>query len=570
MSSFEQGMGKERLLDGSNRTELAIANHSRDRPSRRTLSPLRNPPQAEIEGLTYSTLSGGDGNGQVKSFAIYVSANGVEWGNPIVKGDLLTRLAAEQKILFPKPVTAPFIKFLITDSYSTGEPTCAAIGKLDVMAAVSMPREKVNIRVATESDDALKRVIQTFAQRAFVGKADDASLVPYVALARNRYQATGDFVAATKLALKAILCSRQFLLPEDDYPNDSYRIAAELARTLWLSVPDAELLDLAKRNQLSEPVVRNQIDRMLADHKFARMVHSFCDQWLHLRFFKQVPPSLKLYPLYDDLLDYYLPRETEMFLRHLILENLPASYLIDAEFSFLNQRLAQHYAVEGVTGQQMRKVKLPPESVRGGLLTMGSVLKVTTDGLDSSPIRRGAWISRRIAGNTLAPPPENISSIDADTSGATTLREQIELHQENESCAACHKSIDPYGFGLEGFDAVGQWRKRYRVSVPHGGTFGYQRGGHFSLAGEVDASGEIEGEAFEGVQGLKKILLANPEKIAYNLMKQYFEYANGREPTLAERVALFNRIGVDAEDWGMKDLVKEVLVFSLIGNRDEP
>ena len=569
VSSFEPGMGKERLLDGSNRT------HWRSKISDGPAEPphfvtIKNPERSEIEGLTYSTLSGGDGNGQVKSFAIYVSANGVEWGDPIVKGDLLTRLAAEQKILFPKPVTAPFIKFLITDSYSTGEPNCAAIGKLDVMAAVSVPREKVNISVATESDDALERVIQTFAQRAFAGKADDASLVPYVALARNRYQVTGDFVAATKLALKAMLCSRQFLLPEDDYPNQSYRIAAELARTLWLSVPDAELLDLAKKNQLSGPVVREQIDRMLSDHKSARMVHSFCDQWLHLRFFKQVPPSLKLYPLYDDLLDYYLPRETEMFLRDLILNNLPVGALIDAEFSFLNQRLAQHYGVEGVTGQQMRKVTLPPESVRGGLMTMGSVLKVTTDGLDSSPIRRGAWISRRIAGNTLAPPPENISSIEPDTSGATTIREQIQKHQEKDACAACHKNIDPYGFGLERFDAVGHYRARYRVSEPHGGTFGYQRGGHFSLAGEVDASGEIEGEAFEGVQGLKKILLASPEKIAYNLMKQFFEYANGREPTLAERVALFNRIGDDAEDWGMKDLVKEVLVFSLIENRDEP
>ena len=252
VSSFEPGLGKDRLLDGSNRTHWRskISDGPAEAPHFVT---IKNPERAEIEGLTYSTLSGGDGNGQVKSFAIYVSANGVEWGKPITRGDLLTRLAAEQKILFSKPVTSPFIKFLITDSYSTGEPTCAASGKLDVMATVSMPRDKVNITVATESDDALKRVVQIFAQRAFAGKADDASLLPYVALVRNRYQATGDFVGATKLALKAMLCSRQFLLPEDDYPNQSYRIAAELARTLWLSIPDAELLDLAKKNQLSEP-----------------------------------------------------------------------------------------------------------------------------------------------------------------------------------------------------------------------------------------------------------------------------------------------------------------------------
>ena len=564
VSSFENGMGSERLLDGSNRTgwQSKTSDASAGPPHFIT---IKNPQRAEIEGLSYATLSGGDGNGQVKSYAIYVSANGLEWGNPIMKGDLLTRLAAEQKIRFPYPVTAPFIKFLITDSYANEKSCFASIAKLDVMAEIALPGKKVKISVAIGNEDALKQVIHTFADRAFAGRADDASLMPYVALACDAYQASGDLVAATKLGLKAMLCSRQFLLPEPDYPNDSYRIAAELARTLWLSVPDAELLGLAKGDHLSEVVVRDQIDRMLDDPKSARMVHSFCNQWLSLRFFKQVPPSLKLYPLYDDLLDYYLPRETEMFLRYLVLNNLPVSSLIDAEFSFLNQRLAQHYAVEGVIGQQMRKVKLPPESVRGGLLTMGSVLKVTTDGLDSSPIRRGAWVSQTIAGNTLSPPPENISSIEQDASAATTIREQIALHQENATCATCHKDIDPYGFGLEGFDAVGQYRERYRVSLPHGGTFGYQRGGHFSLAGEVDASGEIEEEAFEGVEGLKKILLANPQKIAYNLMKQFFEYANGREPTLSERIALLNRIGDDVEDWGMKDLVKEVLVYSLIG-----
>ena len=568
VSSFEQGMGKERLLDGSNRTSWQSQTTPEPAESPHFVT-IENPQQAKIAGLTYSTLSGGDGNGQVKSFAIDVSADGAEWDNSIAKGDLLTRLAAEQKIRFPRPLSDPFIRFRIIDSYSTGEPTCASIGKLDVMAEVSVPREKVNIRVVTEDEDALKEVIRTFAERAFSGAADDETLAPYVALSRDAYQATGDFVSATKLALKAILCSRQFLLAEDDYPNDSYRIAAELARALWLSVPDAELMDLAKTDSLSEAAVRDQIDRMLADQKSARMVHSLCDQWLNLRFFKQVPPSLKLYPTYDDLLDYYLPRETEMYLRYLILKNLPASYLIDAEFTFLNQRLAQHYAVEGVTGQQMRKVDLPPDSVRGGLLTMGSILKVTTDGFDTSPILRGAWVSKNIAGNTLSPPPNNIKAIEADTSGATTLRAQIELHQENESCAACHKSIDPYGFGLEAFDAVGQWRKRYRVRVPHEGTFGYQRAGYFSLAGPVDASGEIDQEAFEGVEGLKKILLANPKKIAYNLMKQFFEYANGREPTLTERIELVERIPSNAADWGMKDLVKEVLVFSLIGNGDE-
>ena len=430
------------------------------------------------------------------------------------------------------------------------------------MADVSEQMQPVNVRVNSPTDDDLKQVIRSFAERAFATELDEKELAPYFQVGLDAYRETGDFVAATKLGIKSILCSHRFLLMPGRHGNDSLRIAADLARTLWLSVPDRRLLDVAKRDGLSEAALCDEIDRILEDQKSERMVHSFCDQWLNLRSFEKVPPSLKLYPSYDDLLDYYLPRETEAYLRHLILENLPASKLIDSDFSFLNQRLAQHYAVEGVRGQHLRKVALPPDSPRGGLLTMGSILKVTTDGFTTSPILRGAWVSKNIAGNTLAPPPENITAIEADTSGAKSMREQIELHKENETCAACHKSIDPYGFALESFDAVGQLRTRYRVKLPHEGTFVFRREGYFSLAGEVDASGEIEEEAFEGVDGLKKILLANPKEIAYNLMKQFFEYANGRTPSLAERIELSRRIPYDAENCGMKDLIKEVLVFS--------
>ena len=197
------------------------------------------------------------------------------------------------------------------------------------------------------------------------------------------------------------------------------------------------------------------------------MIHSFCDQWLNLRSFNKVAPSLKLYPLYNDLLNHYLPLETEAYLNHLIQENLPVGHLIDADFSFLNQRLAQHYGVEGVIGQQLRKVPFGPEVPRGGLLTMGSILKVTADGFDTSPIRRGAWVSKNIAGNTLAPPPEEVKAIEPEHGKeAAALREQIEEHKTNPVCYACHKSIDPYGFALENFDATGQWRTQY-LSLIH-------------------------------------------------------------------------------------------------------
>ncbi|MEE2781069.1 MAG: DUF1588 domain-containing protein [Planctomycetota bacterium] len=563
VSSFQAGREKEQMLDGSNRTywQSQTSPHPAEPPHFVT---IENPQKAKLSGLDYSTPSGGDGSGQVKTFEVYASDDQADWGAPLVRGELLTRLAAEQRIHFPAPTDKRFIKFLITDSDSTGEQSLASIGKLDVVADVSKPLQPVRVRVASSSEGDLKRILHRFAERAFSSRLHDDELAPYLQMSREVYRETGDFVSAAKLGIKAILCSHRFLLRPGPYDNDSYRIAAELARTLWLSVPDEQLSRLAKSDQLTKGALRNEIDRMLDDDKSTRMIHSFCDQWLNLRSFRQVTPSLKLYPTYGDLLDYYLPLETEAYLRYLILENLPVGNLIDSDFSFLNQRLAQHYGIEGVTGQRLRKTAFPTESLRGGLLTMGSVLKVTTDGFDTSPIRRGAWISKNVVGNTLAPPPANVSSIEPDTSGATTIRQQMALHQENASCATCHRSIDPYGFALEGFDAVGQERTRYRVSRPHGGTFGFQREGHFSLAGEVDSSGQLEGEEFADVRGLKKILLANEKKIAYNFMKQFFEYANGRPPSLAERIALSERI----EDAGrMKDLVKEVLMLSFAGEQ---
>jgi hypothetical protein len=307
---------------------------------------------------------------------------------------------------------------------------------------------------------------------------------------------------------------------------------------------------------------------MLQDPKSGRMIHSFCDQWLNLRSFNKVAPSLKLYPLYNDLLDHYLPLETEAYLNHLIQENLPVGHLIDADFSFLNQRLAQHYGVEGVIGQQLRKVPFGTEVPRGGLLTMGSILKVTADGFDTSPIRRGAWVSKNIAGNTLSPPPEEVKAIEPEHGKeAATLREQIEEHKTNPACYACHKSIDPYGFALENFDATGQWRTQYRIKRPHRGTFTYQAKGYYKLAGEVDSAGEIDKARFEDVFGLKKILLSDHRKVAYNFSKKFFEYANGYKPNLEQRLELYAMIPAEAEACRMKDLITMVLVYSLEGEQ---
>ena len=536
VSSYQEGMEKEKLQDGSNRTFW----HTRFKP---TLAKpphyviLENPAGAKILGLSYATWSGGNGNGLVKAYEVHVSEDGKNWDSePIAKGQLETRLANEQPIMFRVKTRKRFIKFLITDAKTRDGRTQASKSKKDVIVDLPQSGDRLKVTIPLASEDDLKQVVRRFAERAFASTLTDDELAPYYQVGMQALAERGDFVQASKAAMKAVICSPRFLYALGNHDKTSRETVANLARALWLSVPDRQQLQRCKDETITEKNIRDEIGRMLRDDRSQRMVHSLCDQWLNLRSFNKVSPSLKLYPKYNDLLNHFLPLETEAYLHYLIQENLPVSYLIDSDFSILNQRLAQHYGIDGVYGQQMRKVTLGADSPRGGLLTMGSVLKVTTDGFDTSPILRGAWISKNIAGNTLSPPPENVKAIEPDTSHATTLREQIEEHKNNTTCYVCHKAIDPYGFALESFDATGQWRTKYRVEKPHRGTFQFRLEGYFGLAGEVDASGEVDDTKFDDVFGLKQILLSQHEKVAYNFAKKLLEYARGSGGTLAERV----------------------------------
>lgn len=438
------------------------------------------------------------------------------------------------------------------------------ISKLDVMTPEVQESTSTKIKVAAKTSTELKAVIKRFAERAFTSQLSDEELAPYYQVSLDGLNTGRDFVQATKLGLKAVISSPRFLMAPGEYTNPSEARAAHLARILWLSVPDEELRALVAKDTLDEKALRTQVTRMVNDPKGERMVESFCAQWLNLRGLGKVTPSLKLYPLFDDLMNHYLPLETQAYVSHLIRENLPPSYLIDSDFSFLNQRLAQHYGVEGVYGQELRKVSFPKGSPRGGLMTMASILKVTTDGHETSPILRGAWVSKNILGTPLSPPPPNVKVVEPDHSGATTLREQIAEHKRNKACYACHKSIDPYGFALEDFDASGQWRERYGIKQPHRGTFQYRPKGYFKLGAKVDSSGELGDQKFVGVQELKAILLKDQRKVAYNFAKKFFEYAKGHPPSLEQRLYLWRLLEDDHRQVGMKDIVTDVLVLSLI------
>ncbi|MGB0609523.1 MAG: DUF1592 domain-containing protein [Verrucomicrobiales bacterium] len=562
VSSEQIGMEKEKMQDGSNRTFW----HSRFNPT--VAEPphfviIHNKKHEEIHGLSYSKWTGGNGNGQVKAYSVYLSDNKINWGKPIIEGKLDTLRSYEQKIIFPQKTTRPFIKFEVTDAVSLDGKSIASIGKLDVITSVNDPILRSKISILSKSEKDLKRVIRNFAESAFSTDLANEDLLPYYNVSLSSYRNDGIFLNAVKAGLKSIICSHRFLLAPGEHSNKGYEIASKLSRILWLSVPDHELLSLAKNTKLDTETIRQQINRMLKDEKSSRMIHSFCSQWLNLRSFDKVSPSLKLYPEYNDILNHYLPIETEAFINHLIQDNLNINNLIHSDFAFLNQRLAQHYDIKGITGQKIRKISLPEDSVRGGLLTMGSILKVTADGFDTSPILRGAWISKNIVGNTLSPPPENIVAIEPDHNTNRNLKEQIEAHKKNKTCYSCHKSIDPYGFALENFDATGKWRTQYKIEKPHRGTFQFALGGYFNLSQRVDSSGTVENQKFDNISDLKKIIISDHKRIAYSFIKKFFEYANGYQPSLSQRLDLFALIPNNPKNCKTKDLITEVLMYSL-------
>lgn len=572
VSSFQVGMEKEKMLDRASQTFW----HTRFTPD--VAKPphfviVENPNYHPIAGLSYSTWTGGNGNGQVKAYSVSLSDDGKQWSQPVAQGKLEVMHAAEQEIYFPEKTNKRLIRFLITEAIELDGKSLASIGGLDVIldapASASEPaNSKLNIVVAAASEENLKRVLRRFAQRAFTTDVSDVELEPYFQVSLATYREQSHFLEATRAGLKSILCSHRFLLAPGVHSNPSYRTAADLARCLWLSVPDAKLMEIAKSDGLNTHTLPGEIQRMLEDPRAKRMIHSFSDQWLNLKGFNKVNPSLKLYPEYNELLNYYLPLETEEYLYHAIRNNLPVSRLIDSDFSILNQRLAEHYEIDGIVGQELRPVPLPKDSPRGGLLTMGSILKVTSDGFQTSPILRGAWISKNIAGNTLSPPPPNVKAIEPNSNKATSLKEQIEEHKQGTACYACHKSIDPYGFALENFDASGQWRTKYRTEVPHQGTFSYKREGYFEILGDIDASGEIGDSKFQDVRELKKILLSDHQKIAYNFARKFFEYTNGYEPSLKQRIDLYAMIEDQPEDCRLKDLITRIIIYSTL--RSQP
>jgi hypothetical protein len=401
-------------------------------------------------------------------------------------------------------------------------------------------------------------IVGNFAPRAFRRPPVAGELNAFIDLAKPAITEGRDLPDAVLLPLRSILSSPQFLL-FDEKPGrlDDHALANRLSYFLWKSMPDAELFALAKKGKLSQKeVLTAQIERMLNDVKAERFVRDFLGQWLRLYYVNATTPDENLYPEYDELLGRVITKETELFFTELVKKNLGVSNLVDSEFTFVNSRLARHYGLKPVAGQHMRRVELPADSPRGGMLTQASVLKSTANGTTTSPVTRGIFVLSNLLGMPPAPPPPDVGSIEPDTRGKTTIREILAAHRNIETCAKCHREIDPPGFALESFDPIGRFRTKYRITRFRDGL-------------PVDASGvTADGKKFSSIREFKKHLLAKNEQIARHFISRLVVYSTGGEIQFADREEL-DAIVDRTRDAGfpVRTIIHEVIKSKMFRNK---
>jgi hypothetical protein len=382
---------------------------------------------------------------------------------------------------------------------------------------VCRPAARPSDKTSAEEVACAKRILSTLASRAYrrpVTDADLNDLMPFYAAGR----AKSGFDTGIQQALERLLVSPQFLFRIERDPSGIaagtvYRIsdielASRLSFFLWSSIPDDELMNLAISGILKDPAILDQqVKRMLADPRSESLVTNFAAQWLFLRDVEQKQPDVLMFPDFDDGLRYGFERETELFIDSILRENRSVLELLSANYTFINDRLARHYGIPNIEGSYFRRYTFPETTVRGGLLGQGSILTLTSYSTRTSPVLRGKWVLENLLSAAPPPPPPNIPALQTEgrQNGETlTMREAMTQHRASPSCATCHARMDPIGFAMENFDAVGRWR-------------------------DADASGEFpDGTKFEGVAGLTQILLSRPDQFVSTVAGKLLMYSLGR------------------------------------------
>ncbi len=420
------------------------------------------------------------------------------------------------------------------------------------------------------------RLLTRFVPLAFRREVEPEEIQPFIAMAHRWLDEGAGFEGAMRTAYKLALTSPGFLYQQAGFPSGSNMeglltdaaLAERLSFFLWNSGPDQRLARLAKAGELSEPgSLRAEVDRLLDDPRSQRFVDDFLNQWLDLRLIDFTAPDSDLYPEYDPLLRWSLLAETRGFFREMLDKDLGAANIVHSDFTMLNDRLAKHYGIKSVRGFHMRRVALGPGTLRGGLLTHGSVLKVTANGSTTSPVVRGVWAMDRIVGDPAEPPPPGAPAIEPDIRGATTIRQQLEKHRADPRCAGCHAHFDPVGYALESFDVMGQQRGRYRILDPNKRDvivryFSHKPSPLKHIQGpKVETADKLEdGFEFKDIRDLKRHFAANPEGLARNLIERLLVYSTGASLTYADRAAV-NQIveKTRAGGFGLRSILHEVV-----------
>lgn len=422
-------------------------------------------------------------------------------------------------------------------------------------------KSKQQIVSSKEPRKDLAALIRKFAQWSFRRRVANEKLAPYIQIAIRAYDKDQDIVAALRTGYRAVLCSPRFLyLQEKAGPLDDFAIASRLSYLIWNRMPDKQLLRLASDKKLANPeMIWQQTKRMLADPKGQNFVVDLADQWLDLNLIDFTEPDRRLYPGFDVIVQNSMLEETHAFLRTMLEKDLSVSHLIDSDFTYLNSRLASYYDLhdfKDIEGDGLQKVSLKSSDRYGGLLTHGSIMKVTANGTTTSPIIRGVWVSERLLGQEIPPPPENIPAIEPDVRGAKTIREMLAKHKENGDCAACHKKIDPPGFALENFDPSGRWRTNYA-----------NRNKKKRL--RVDSSFEMaDGKPFRNISEFKKLVLQDKEQLARNVVDKLMTYGTGETVQFADRKVIDDCVRKSAEkDFGFKTILKSVVTSKTFLNK---
>ncbi|GAA4428036.1 DUF1592 domain-containing protein [Bremerella cremea] len=402
-----------------------------------------------------------------------------------------------------------------------------------------------------------ERLVTRFATRAFRRPVTSDEIEPYLAEVYAALDAKESFVDALRLGYRALLCSPRFMyFAEEPGKLDDYEVATRLSYFLTGSTPDDQLMQLASAGKMREPEVLKQQTRRLLDGKQGeQFVNDFAAEWLDLDQIDFTQPDSKLYRQFDPIVESGMLSETQQYLQTMLAENLHVSNLIDSDFTYLNSRLARYYQIDGVEGDALQKVTLKPETHRGGVLTQGAILKVTANGSNTSPVIRGVWVSERLLGVEIPPPPTNVPAVEPDIRGAKTIREQLAKHRSQGECASCHVKIDPAGFALENFDPAGQWRDNYIK----------MEGRSVKKGPKIDASYDLpSGMHFKDIDGFQKIVTSHPHRLAANMAKHLLTYGTGATVEFVDRAQIDQIARKSAEDgYGFRSIIEQVVVSDL-------